>query len=86
MDAHSGAPPIRPRSSSSGHTLSHSFVGTSLTDESTAQDESDASPTVRDINRPSSRVRLLSVFGRGGRSAIDNTSVGGSTSNFTTTG
>lgn len=78
-DADSEASPIRPRSSSSGNTLntlSPSFVGT-IADESTTLNESDTSSTVADINRPSGRVRLLSVFSRGRRSLDRTPDVGG---------
>ncbi|KAG0709732.1 golgi-body localization protein domain-containing protein [Suillus ampliporus] len=69
-DVNSAAPSTRPRSSSG--TNPSRFIAMSFTDEPTAMDESMLSPTVPDINRPSSRARLLSVFSRGRRST-DNT-------------
>ncbi|KAG1752693.1 golgi-body localization protein domain-containing protein [Suillus paluster] len=71
-DTNSAAPPTRPRRSSSSGTNPSRFIGMSLTDEPTVMDELTLSPTVPDINRPSSRARLLSVFNRGRRS-LDNT-------------
>ncbi|OJA13790.1 hypothetical protein AZE42_00523 [Rhizopogon vesiculosus] len=69
IDTNPDSLPIRPRrSSSSGNTQSPSFIGMSLADESTTLNESDASASMPDINRPSGRVRLLSVFSRGRRS------------------
>lgn len=88
-DADSEASPIRSRrSSSSGNTLntlSPSFVGMTLADESTTLHESDASSTVADINRPSGRVRLLSVFSRGRRS-LDRAPNAGDIPKFKSTG
>lgn len=70
-DTNSTAAPARPRTSSSCGTNPSRFIGMSLTDEPTDMDESTPAPPVPDINRPSSRARLLSVFSRS-RKSLDN--------------
>jgi hypothetical protein len=82
-DANSAGLQFRQRSSSSGNILSSSFIGVSPVDESTTLDDEDASLVVPGINRPSGRVRLLSVFSRGRRSLDRTPNVGDSTSNLT---
>ncbi|KAG2367288.1 golgi-body localization protein domain-containing protein [Suillus spraguei] len=63
-DTNSTAAPARPRTSPSCGVDPSRFIGMSLTDEPTDTDESTPAPTVLDVNRPSSRARLLSVFSR----------------------
>ncbi|KAG2152335.1 golgi-body localization protein domain-containing protein [Suillus cothurnatus] len=66
-DINSTAAPARPRTSSSCGINPSRFIGMSLTDEPTDMDELTPAP-VPDINRSSSRARLLSVFNRSRRS------------------
>ncbi|KAG2141789.1 golgi-body localization protein domain-containing protein [Suillus bovinus] len=70
-DTNSTAVPARPRTSSSFGTNPSIFTAMSLTDEPSDMDEPTLVPTVPDINRPSSRARLLSVFSRSRKSLDD---------------